>query len=199
MNGCGVVDHDEDCLCDIRMPDTPTPVGVGLGGNWVLQMVADYFDLSYPWTPDKIVFLLERAGAYIEAHAVKFPKAVAHLSGDVERGNEESFPSYAKRVKVNMEHIAKELGPTVLPSQVRDHLGLTHAQFVAVVTMNRTDPNLVTPDLYDRVTLALREGEPFKRVCRLNGLPDNFNSGIGAWIRRTFVEQFANSREEQCV
>ena len=199
MSGCGVVDHDEDCLCDITLPDTPTPVGVGLGGNWVLKMVADYFDLSYPWTPDKIVFLLERAGAYIEAHAVQFPKQIVGMGVDVERGNGEPFPSYAKRVKAGMEQIACALGPSVLPSHVRDHLGLTHEQFVSIITMNRTDPALVTPDLYDRVTLALRDGEPFKRVCRLNGLPDNFNSGIGAWIRRTFVEQFANLREGQCV
>lgn len=198
MSGCGVVAHDENCLCDVHVT-TPTPIGARLVDNWVLKMVADYFNLSYPWTPDKIVFLLERAGAYIEAHAVQFPKQIAGMGVDVERGNGETFPLYAKRVKAGMEQIASAFGPSVLPSHVRDHLGLTHEQFVSIITMNRTDPALVTPDLYDRVTLALRNGEPFKRVCRLNGLPDNFNSGIGCWIRRTFVEQFANLREGQCV
>jgi hypothetical protein len=70
--------------------------------------------------------------------------------------------------------------------------GLTHEQFVSVLTNNRTDPALVTPDLYDRFIVALRDGSPFKRCCREHGLPENSRIGIGAWLRETFVTQFDN-------
>jgi hypothetical protein len=95
--GCGVQGHSDDCLCDVVIPDGPSDVSVSLDGNWVLSMVASYFGLSWPWTADKLGFLLERSAVFIEEHAVRFPRVAVGL--DVERGNNEPFPSYTARIK----------------------------------------------------------------------------------------------------
>lgn len=35
--GCGVEEHEADCLCDVNLPDSPTPINYGLTDVWHVQ------------------------------------------------------------------------------------------------------------------------------------------------------------------
>lgn len=200
--GCGVTDHHPDCLCDIRM-DIPTPpITTRLVDNWVLQIVADYFDLSWPWTPDKFAFLLEKSSQYIEAHAETIgviPSNVTHIAPRImegERGVRESFPSYVKRVKQTFAEVAAQLGDKCLPSQVAQYCGMDHATFVKILSMNKTDPSKVPTTMYDSIVQSLRSGTSPKQVCNKHGLSYDSKNGIVMWLRRTFIQQFDTQKQE---
>jgi hypothetical protein len=198
--GCGVADHDDTCLCDVNIPPRSGAM-VPMSDNWVLQLVADHFDLSWPWTPDKFGFLLEKADMFINEYHEKgrhLTAATSHISVRImegERGVRESFPEYVKRAKQTIAETALALGDKCLPSQVAAACSIGHDEFVKLLTMNRVDPALVPPDLYDNIVTQLRDGKPFKRVCLDHGVDPNTRSGTAAWLRRTFIQQFDNKQE----
>lgn len=193
--GCGVADHDTDCLCDVHVT-SPTPIGVRLVDNWVLRMVADYFDMSWPWTPAKLAFLLEKSAVFIDEYRKdnsEQARQVAHIAPRVmegPRGTRESFPEYAKRAKETMAEVAAVLGDKCLPSQVRELCQMKHDDMVAILSMNRADPTVLTPEVYDGFVNDLRGGETFTVACNKYGFPRDNRAGTGAWLKQTFVTQF---------
>lgn len=55
---CGVVAHDIDCLCDVVVT-TPTPILVDpVNEGWQGDTIAEFLDLSVPWTDAKILKFL---------------------------------------------------------------------------------------------------------------------------------------------
>lgn len=49
--GCGVAEHDIDCLCDVKISGEPWKVAVTIPDSyWCGDAITDYFDLSVPWT-----------------------------------------------------------------------------------------------------------------------------------------------------
>lgn len=49
--GCGVKEHDIDCLCDVHISGEPWKVKVTIPQDyWCGEAITDYFNLSVPWT-----------------------------------------------------------------------------------------------------------------------------------------------------
>lgn len=49
--GCGVAEHDMDCLCDVKISGKPWKVAVTIPDSyWCGDAITDYFDLAVPWT-----------------------------------------------------------------------------------------------------------------------------------------------------
>lgn len=47
---CGVADHEAECLCDVTLPDTPTPIRFGLTELWHGEAIARATGAGVPWT-----------------------------------------------------------------------------------------------------------------------------------------------------
>lgn len=67
---CGVIDHPDTCLCDVHITK-PVDIQTSLEDNWVLSMVADYLDLSWPWDADKLGLLMEKSSQFIDAYSAR--------------------------------------------------------------------------------------------------------------------------------
>ncbi len=49
--GCGVSDHDIDCLCDVHITGEPWTVGVTIPDSyWCGEAITTHFNLGVPWT-----------------------------------------------------------------------------------------------------------------------------------------------------
>jgi hypothetical protein len=193
--GCGVAGHKDSCLCDVVI-DKVQEVNASLVDNWVLAMVADYFDLSWPWTPDKFGFLLEKASVFLEEYSKSnIVNLVAPTHIQPQHGSE-PWPNYVGRVKRQIEQIVFELGPQTTPTQVFELCGINHNEMVRLLTMNRTLGEEVEQYTYDKVVQEIREGKPLKRICRENNLPAPSGSGQGLvnWLKKTFVTQFQEDK-----
>lgn len=193
--GCGVAGHKDSCLCDVVI-DREEEVNTGLVDNWVLSMVADYFDLSWPWTPEKFGFLLEKASVFLDEYHASSIRSIESSTHIEPQMSGESFPSYTGRVRKQIAQIVLEVGPSALPSQVFGLCAMGHDEMVRVLTMNRTQGTEVEEYTYDKVVREIREGKPLKRICRENNLPAPSGSGQGLvnWLKKTFVTQFQEDK-----
>lgn len=81
---CGVQQHPDTCLCDVHLGE-PVPIDCSLQDSWVLSMVADYLELSWPWDADKLGMLMEASSRFLEAFYYEMGATVATTVP--ERGN----------------------------------------------------------------------------------------------------------------
>ena len=194
---CGVDGHDDTCLCDVQV-GASAPTVTSLVDNWLLSMVANYFDLSLPWTPTKLAFLLEKSSVFLEEYYRVQGQAsameVANVPPRINEGREgarETFPQYVKRTKEAIAEVARRLGDECLPSQVAELCQIDHTTMVELLSMKRNDPSLIPPDCYDTVVLELRAGLLSNRaIAQRHGLNRDPRSGTIPWLKETFITQF---------
>lgn len=65
QSSCGTVDHDEACLCDVELPETPTPIAFGLTELWHGEAIARAIGVGVPWTRKAFV---DYGEALLKAH-----------------------------------------------------------------------------------------------------------------------------------
>jgi hypothetical protein len=53
MYSCGIVGHDDACLCDVTLPETPTPIAFGLTELWHGEAIARALGFGVPWDSEQ--------------------------------------------------------------------------------------------------------------------------------------------------
>lgn len=66
---CPVASHSTECLCDVQLPDTPTPINFGLTEVRHAEIVMKHKRLGGPWTTETAIQMMEALGAAAEATA----------------------------------------------------------------------------------------------------------------------------------
>lgn len=165
---CGVLEHDEDCLCDVIISE-PVSIDVGLRDNWALLAVAKYFDMSLPFSPDDFGFLLEKTDKFLEAYFVERKEMT--LDGFVPYNMEEGFPNYCERAKEYFIFLATAKKGDILPSQIAEHMQLSHQDFIEVMTHASPKNEKMTVETLDFMVTEMRKGVSHNYLYRHHGVP----------------------------
>ena len=101
---CGVIDHPDSCLCDVHI-DKPTDIETSLQDNWVLSMVAEYMELSWPWDADKLGAIMEASAQFIDVYYSKPESERSQFLIVNERDpRQQSFFMWWKEIKSIVQH-----------------------------------------------------------------------------------------------
>lgn len=189
---CGVLEHDESCLCDVVLPDKPTPIVTSLMDNWVLGMVAKYFDLSYPWDSDKLGFLMEKASVFLDEWFTLHKRTdmfadLEHLTPQ-EQGHETYF-QYCARARQLAQRIVERTEGDVTLREVADIMRLNELEFISLMTFGKPD-SAVTMDDYMNFVSDLRAGCLFREASRNNNFTTFERQGFRKWLDQVFVEPY---------
>lgn len=152
---CGTVDHDEACLCDVNLPETPTPITFGLTELWHGEAIARALGLGVPWDSAAFVKFGE---ALLKAHDLwaRKERRGERIEGEVLRMKTCDL----LRSGVSMIDVARHLDVT--HSEVMH--AMTNGQHSAVWDWDETDWLVAEAIIYDsfanlsRDNLALRIG-----------------------------------------
>lgn len=180
IDQCGIVDHEDGCLCDVIIT-APVEIMSEVSDLWMLQEVAEYFDYSIPWTPDKLLDLFERLlilhDKWIDGGYAKSVNNNGSITG---RLNQETYFQYWKRVKESVVDHYHSTNGTI--ADTIKSLGLTIDDYNTAVSYNRgrrsytwDDVNAIVQDVQDGISLY--------KLCEKWGLSDR---GAGKWYHENF-------------
>ena len=196
-SGCGVESHDEDCLCDVIISE-PVSTLVGLQDNWALMSVANYFDMSLPFTPDEFGFLLEKTDKFLEQYFVK--QSLFDLDGFVPYSTEENVLEYWERMKDYFIFLCRAHDGDMLPSEACAFMRLTHDEFITGMTQGSRikKEKLNMPNL-DFMVTEMRKGVTYNYLHKNYGLPRMSFSHRGlVWlVRLHLVQEYLANKEAQ--
>jgi hypothetical protein len=82
---CGVEDHDMDCLCDVVVKEPAPVLKDWVRDSWLGREIVKELGLSSPWTPDKILYLLETQTAAHDLYMKHRYKPTAEMSEKMRR------------------------------------------------------------------------------------------------------------------
>ena len=158
--GCGVDNHDADCLCDVRIGATETPINIGclVSGIRYGHEVCEIRGYTEPWEDSQIVsYLSDILLAHDEIRSGKWDSLLEHYdasSRDVDTIGRKV--SDWKSIRQTAEAMLQDQRrPKV--RQVLVVLGITAQQFTRAVTTNKFEMDAETLDEFERVIL---DGKP---------------------------------------
>ena len=166
--GCGVLEHDEDCLCDVIITD-PVSIDVGLRDNWALHAVAKYFDMSVPFSAEDFGFLLEKTDKFLEAHFAE--KRQMTLDGFVPYQVDEGLLNYYERVKEYFIFLATAMKGDILPSEIAAHMKLSNEEFIHAMTHGAHQNKKLSVEILDFMVTEMRNGATHNYLYKNCGVP----------------------------
>lgn len=192
--GCGVLEHDEYCLCDVIITEF-TPVNYGTDNHWLLSMVAKHFELDLCNSPENFEFLLDKCLEFLVAYQVNKGVFDTHLYK--KRGG---HPWYAKdhgeapamlyqRVRQEAESVILSRQGSLSVCDLRDILGLETDKFLEYVSYGKQE-GLTMERMQSYLDLR-RTGLNHRASSVATGFT-NFNrkTGVNGWLCRTFIDPY---------
>lgn len=176
---CGVAEHPEHCLCDVHITE-PVDVNCSLSDNWVLAMVADYFDLSLPFDNDKFGFLLQNASTYLDAY-YKQVIVVGTQIGDILDG---LIPS--KQWALIRQTYAQHAQPTV--AETLDVLGISYDKLLEGLSNNRRTVEDFPIETMEEFARDLRDGTLGNNVMARKYNMD-VHKGMGGFLKSVYRKE----------
>ena len=179
MIDCGVLEHDVDCVCDVIITE-PTPVRCGIDDHWVLSMVAKHLDIDLFNSRENFGLLLEKCDEFLAVYL------------DEKKNHPPSI--FYKKVREKAESIVIERQGGVLPSEVRDALGLDDAEFLECMTYGK--PKGMTVERMDKIVKMRQSGMSHYKMCNILGIKNkNKQMGLAGWLSRIFVDPYVKVEE----
>jgi len=142
--GCGVLEHPEDCLCDVKLPAEPTPIRVrdAVGEMFMGPSVCELRGYSVPWTPNKMLdYFVDLCRFYDvwvntqDAEDENQIRSLADVPRKLDLSREYTFRRYSTirdTVKMCMDNLDVPL------VHILQHIGVTADQFMEAVTSGKT-------------------------------------------------------------
>jgi len=143
---CGVAGHHELCLCDVHV-EKPAEINTSLSGNWLLSMVAEHFDLSYPFDNDKFGFLLQKSSRFLDSYYEEGGSCIPYERGELTRNE---YKELAERMFEEHE------GETL--TEILQSMGTPYHVFIHAITDGNRDPHNTPLELLERVIADLKAG-----------------------------------------
>jgi len=180
IDQCGIEDHEDGCLCDVIIT-APVTIMPEVSDLWMLQEVAEYFDYSIPWTPDKLLDLFERLlilhDKWIDGGYAKSVNNNGSITG---RLNQETHFQYWKRVKESVVDHYHSTNGTI--ADTIKSLGLTIDDYNTAVSYNRGRRSYTWDDV-NAIVQDVQDGMSLYKLCEKWGLSDR---GAGKWYHENF-------------
>lgn len=177
---CGIEEHPEDCLCDVIIT-TPVEIMPEINDLWMFQETAEYFDYSVPWTPDKLLDLMERIvtlhDKWIDGGYAETVNKNGSIAG---RLNQETHFSYWKRVKEAVVDHYHSTNGTI--ADTIKSLGLSIDEYNQAVSYNRARRSYSWDDVV-AIVQDVEDGMSLYGLCKKWGLSDR---GAGKWYCDNF-------------
>lgn len=173
--GCGVADHDDDCLCDVVI-DKITPVNVtSVSELWGGDAICRIFDMAAPWEPENLLTFFEKLLYGYDMNAGSRTSIRNIRPRIVERGNE-SLPEYWRRIRVVVDDVYYE-SPDANIVEVLEMIGVSVGDFRDMILSRRVTPDWTEDTLREMQADARAQisKNTFCRKYRLN--PDKGRSG----------------------
>lgn len=179
--GCGVADHEPECLCDVRCDGPEVPIRVK---NLVTDMkygmeICEIRGYTDDWTPNQILDYLEDL---VKAHdAMRTSDIPTPSFGEtkVEPVSDKRGTNRWKHIR-NTVRVALRTSPRPTISTVLGAIGITAEEFMSAVTTNKVVWDANKLDRFESVILLQQTG--IASLGRQFGVsPEVIKNLIGYW------------------
>lgn len=174
-DGCGVAEHDDDCLCDVVITEI-TPINVrSVSDLWGGDAICKIFDMAGPWEPENLLDFFEKLLYGYDTHRGSVTSIRNIRPKIVERGNE-SLPQYWRRIRVVVDEVYFE-SPDANIVDVLQMIGVPVEDFRDTILSRRVMPDWTEDTLKEMQEDARNQisKNDFCRKYRLN--PDKGRTG----------------------
>lgn len=150
--GCGIIDHDTDCLCDVVIPHPTGWVDDAVSGMWMGHSITMLREYHEPWEPSTILDYLQDL-VFAKDH---WEEAIRSASGVAVFNPTDKWEANAR------EHIRIRLREMERPSiiQVRDEIGYDQDKLCHVLFQSRRYMDEEELQAFERSVLASKHTSP---------------------------------------
>lgn len=190
--GCGVLEHPEECLCDVKLPAEPTPIRVRDAVNEMFMgpSVCEYRGYSVPWTPNKILdYFVDLCRFYDAWTITQDAETEIRSLADVPTKLDLSGPTY-KRWETVREAVRLCMEQLDVPLvHILQHINITPDEFMEAATVNRAPRSLTYEDMTKLDKLMMDKSLSYADIAR--------EMQFGKMMVRGMVKYWRVRREKQ--
>lgn len=184
--GCGVIEHHEKCLCDVVLPQTPTPIRVkdAVKEMFMGPQICELRGYGVPWTPSQMLDYFTDLCRFYDSWTMQNDEAGFTLN-DVPRGlhlEGRKFEQWAiirETVKMCMDRLDLPL------VHILQHLDVAPDQFLEAACAGQATTSMTFEQLAELDEKFTQKSVNMSEVARETGLSKgNVRSLLRYWKRR---------------